>query len=211
MARVEITKPDVGTTSASVVNAVFTAISTQTTNVDEENFAEEGLDYRALEASISAEATERFTTNSSGTQALTATYATLNFNGSPVSIPSSGTIEVATNERLRVTCCLEFFSNATQSGIPTDTDVEVRLMYDVGAGGVGVSQAYRRLYPATASDPSPAANEGCPHRLRWSAMLNGSLSIQSLYVEIRDNSGNNNTVQLQSATLHGIILKRVTV
>lgn len=208
MARVTYTPIQPGDAQVTGPNATFTAIGTQTTNVDAQNFAEEGLDARVFESEIQAE--EAFTpkgdqTNTTMALPAASAWTTVVF----VSTFRTGAISVAANERLRVIFRLEFYSDGAQDGIPIDTDVQLRWRKSVG-GVASVIGTTRRIVPATASSPDPVPS-GAPARLGMMTVIDGPVELEWVEVEIRDASAAANTVQSFGSGMYGTIFKRVTV
>lgn len=208
MARVIITKPAVGTTSASVLNTAFTTIATETANVDAENWAEEGLDQRVFEDNVAAiSAGTPYTNETVATQALSTTWAQVNpgVGARLSSIPA-----LAANQKLRLIANIEFLSNGTQSGITDNASVQVRLRKRVGGVESTISNTTRRVFAATASNPSSAATKGSPARLRMLGVVDGAETLEWAQIEIRSTTGTP-TIQFGEISFHGTIFKRVTV
>lgn len=207
MARIIITKPTVGTTSASTLDTAFTAIATQTANVDSENYAEEGLDQRVFANNVAAvSAGTMYTNETIATQALSTTWAQANpgVGARLSSIPA-----LAANEKLRLIANIEFRSDSTQSGLPDNASVQVRLTKRVGGVESTISNTTRRLFAATASNPSTGAL-GAPARLRILGVVNGAETLEWAQIEIRSTTGTP-TIQFGEITFYGTIFKRVTV
>lgn len=211
MARTIITKPSVGTTSATVLNDALTAIATQTANVDADNLAEEGLDARAFTANItSVSAGTPYTNETVATQALSTTWAQVNpgVGARLSSIPA-----LAANERLRLVASIEFRTTSGQSGLPSDASVELRLRKRVGGVESTITDTLRALFPAAASDPSAAlvgGPFGGPARVRIMGVVDGAETLEWAQIEIRSTTGTP-TVQFGEIAFHGVIFKRVTV
>jgi hypothetical protein len=209
MARIEYDPLAEGTTAAADLNTIFSAISTEAASLDADNFEEEGLDYRLFEDDLSA--VQAFTpitcTGGPGTQTLSTSWATV--NPSHGSAFQTGAITVATNERLRVVFCLEFVSNASDYGIPVTGDIQFKWVQTVSATPSDVGTT-RRVHVTSGSMPASAILGANP-RVRFQVVIDGSVSLDSIEVQIKDASGNNVTVQIGGGSMHGTIFRRVTV
>lgn len=210
MARVSITKPVVGTTSASTLDTAFTAIATQTANVDAENYAEEGLDQRVFADNVAAvSAGTPYTNETVATQALSTTWAQANPG---VGVRLSSIPALVADEKLRLIVMVEFRSDGTQSGIPANADVELRLRKRVGGVESTITNTLRALFPATASDPSNGlvgGPFGGSARIRIMGTVDGAETLEWAQLEIRSASGTP-TIQFGEITFHGTIFRRVT-
>jgi len=210
MARVTYSIIEVGDDQVTGPNTIFTDIATQTTNLEKVNFGEGGLDERVLEANIHAE--QAFTpvaTDTVATQALTTTWATLNYGTSM----RSGAFSIATNEKLILILRLEFYSDSTQEGILLDTDAQLRWRQSVSSVESTIGRT-ARLLPTTTGVPQKTGGGdgslGSPARMAFQVLVDGPVSFDWIEVQISDQSSNNYTVQCGGATLVGTIYKRVT-
>lgn len=197
MGLVEYTPLQPGTTSATDADAIFTAIATETGSADGANFAEEGLDKGAMEANIqSVRAFDKINETTVGTQALTTTYAAVNFG----TAMQTGAFTIAADEILFAQFSAEFLSDSTQEGVPLGGQVKVRFAYDAGSGTTVFSESTQLIRP-----PPVGGRDG---RVRCLMKLDGARSITFLRAEIADISTNDVTVQMNNAVLTGRLYKR---
>lgn len=190
----------IGTSDSAAVNVIFGAIATETANADEQNFTEEGLDFRVFESEVQSE--QGFTPIEHtvvASQALTAVFATMDPGG--VKLFRTGPITLGVNETLRVRFRGELLSNAAAYGLPGDTDCQIRFRRSVAAAPTVITSSLRR-YRTLVGSPKET-------RMSMVAKIDGPLGLDWVEVEISDQSGNNNTVQIGRATLTGTIFKRV--
>jgi len=199
MGRVEYSRLDLGTTSSTDADAIFTAIATETASVDAANIAEEGLDHSSVEEKIaSTRAFDKVTETTLGTQAITTSYAVVNFG----TAMTTSTVTVAANEVLFVQFGMEFLSDSTQEGVPAAGDVYVTLFYfPNGGAATEFADARQRIMP-----PAAGGRDG---RVRCLLKLDGPLTLDYVRAEIKDDASSI-TVQLDSAVLSGRIYKRMS-
>jgi hypothetical protein len=205
--RVEYTPLTTGASTASDVNAVFSAIQTQSSTIDAENYAEEGFDERVFETEVQAASgfapiTE---TTRGRTQALTTSWATVDPGGATTF--QTGGITVGTNERLYAVIYIELFSDSKQEGIPTNGDIQTRWRQSVGASPSVVGTT-RRWYADSTN--TALKSSGAPAMWSHQIVLDGPLTLDWVEVQISDQSGNDVTVQYGDVAMHGMIFKRVT-
>ena len=197
MGVVEYTALQPGTTSSTDADAIFAAIAAQTAAADASNFAEEGLDKGSMEPAIqSVRAFDNINVTTPGTQPLTTTFVAVDF-GTPM---VTGAFSVAADEILFVQFSAELLSNSTQEGVPVGGQVKVRLAFDAGAGLNVFNESTQLIRPPVAG--------GRDARVRCLMKLDGPRSIVYVRAEIADITGNDVTVQMDSAVLTGRIFKR---
>lgn len=207
MGRVTYTQLSVGDSGETVIDNIFAAIEAQTSTIDAENYAEEGIDERALETQIQAQQAFTPVTESSRgqTQALTSTWTAAN----PGNDLQGGAITVGTNERLLLMARVEFLHDSTQAGIPLGGDIKTRWRLTVG--GTPTTYGTIRRIKVTTAVLDIGKQSGIPHRHSHMVLVDGPLTITKSDFEISDQSGNDVTVQYGSASCYGTIFKRVTV
>lgn len=216
MARVEYDELEVGDAQVTKLNATMTAIAAQTTNLDEDNFAEEGLDYRAFASqAASRKAFAPVEVSTLASEALTTTWETIDFG---TAMQSPGTITLAANERLEVNFMISYDTSGATPGIPINGDIEHRWRWQEQGGAAAVVGTARHLNPRATSAPSPldaignpVTIDGASARLWMKLVLDGPKTIDWVEVQFRDSSTNDVTVQSRCQALWGTIYSRVTV
>jgi hypothetical protein len=198
MARVTYTPLAEGTTSASNADTIFTDASTQSSSLDEQNFAEEGFDYRTFETSVQSVKAFTPVEDTAGTMALTTTFAEADF-GTQI---DTGAVTVESDEVLIVKCYLSLLSNGSQEGVPDGGKIEIKLQYFPNGGAwTDFASSLRRRTPP--SDPG-----GGDARMSTFFKLDGALTLDDIRLVIRDASSNDVTVQLDRVLMFGRIYKR---
>jgi len=189
-----------GLSSSSDANAIFSAVATQTTNVDGDQWAEEGLDARAFESDIqSASGFTPVVHNATNTQALSTTWATLDPGGTGAF--RTGAITLGSNEVLRVRFRGELLSNGSNPGLPIGCGLQIRIRRSVGGGPLAIASTVRSYFAS--------GSEDLEARISTIASVDGPLSLDWVEVEISDQGGFSRTAQLGRCALWGTIFKRI--
>lgn len=119
----------------TLINTAFTSFVTQSSNLNSENFAEEGLDETAFVDGVYASRLKTVTDNGRIALPVSAAFAVFAMSGN---FQTSAIGAVASGRLLRVTSAVYFESEAPgQHGIPPER-LEMRHEYDAGAGTTAV-------------------------------------------------------------------------
>jgi hypothetical protein len=156
MSRVLYTPPRPGDIrSADDINTILTAIASASGDVDQRNFAEEGLDATVFEREVSARRRARVTGSARTAIAAAAAFATIPFvttGGSGIAVRTAAIGQLAANSVLRIRSRLSFESTvAAGVGIPNDgVRTLVRHVWNDGVSTTkvaGSQKSHRKLTP----------------------------------------------------------------
>jgi hypothetical protein len=201
MGRVEYSQLQAGdTATATQLNTIFSAIATETSAVDGENVAEEGVDSSMLDAGVTtAKAFSPVNLNTITSQVLSTSWATTVINAT--NLRSSGVFTMTTRDLVRIRGSIELFTDTTNYGIPAGGQVDVRIGF-YPTGGPAASTTPQVGY-------STSINTG--GRIPIMAVLLGSSysSIDWVEIQVSDQSGGGTTVQLRRGQLQATIFKGV--
>jgi hypothetical protein len=124
--------------SVTPVNLYWTAFTTAATALDQENFAEEGLDVTAFVDDVANKMLHSVQENTRAALAASASFITYNPNGTNLRTPSIGDIDAGT--ALRITSTSYFESTPTnQPGLPRGALMEQRHAWRSGGATSAVA------------------------------------------------------------------------
>jgi hypothetical protein len=201
MARVVYTQLPVGeVATAAQLNSIFNAIATETSAVDAENVAEEGVDKTILDAgTTSVRAFAPINLGATSPQTLSTSWVPAVINST--NVRSTNVFTMTSRDLVRIRGSLELQTDATNPGIPAGGQIDVRIGF-FPTGGPAASTTPQVGYSTTID------NAG---RIPILAVLLGTTysSIDYVEIQVSDQSGGGTTVQFGRGQLQATIFKGV--
>jgi hypothetical protein len=184
---------------AATTNAIFDQIETQTTNLDEDNFREGGLDHVPFETDVASRKAFVPIIHSGPSDLVTpAAFATLNVGAINF---QTGAITLEANERLVLRFSAQLVTSTTPTyGLPANADLNVRLRQ--------FSNAVAAVLPGSNSTYTAGATYGIEVGVDTMGVINGPLSLDWVEVQVSEPAGL--TTRWGSAVFSGHIYRRVT-
>ena len=135
--------------SATALNQILSDLSDGSANLDARNFAEEGMDGRAVEVHPVGYRTGKITvtTRNAATLATSPTFVPLVHNVTTLRLSSPANVPAAllANERLRFRTRI-WFETTIAAGYGIDGEFEIQLAHDAGAGAIRIPFTGRKAF-----------------------------------------------------------------
>lgn len=203
MGRVVYTQLDTGTSSASDMNTILSAVAAQSSQVDGENIAEGGVDRsRITTAAVSTRAFAPVVNTATGSQALTTSWVVCDPGGiNP--IRSGSAFFLGANDLVRIRGSIELLTDGASYGLAAGDSIDVRIAFQRDANP---------LAGTTPQVGATAARDGSVRIPIFAVILGttNSGTFNTVELQVSDQSGGGATVQygrvqLQAAVFKGVV------
>ena len=206
MGRVAYDQLDLDTTDAADLNTILSAVAAETAAVDAENMQEGGLDRDIFTTAIcSVRAFTPVTNTVVGSQTLSTTWVTCDPGGvNP--IESGSAFALGASDLVRIRGSIELLTNPTNPGMPGGGQIDVRIAFQRDANPVA------SITPQVGYDAVAGRDTGA--RIPILAVLTGATNqgtINTVYLQVSDQSGGATVVQYGRVQLQATVFKRLNV
>jgi hypothetical protein len=204
MGRADYDQLEPGVAVAADANAIFSEVATQSAAVTGVNLGEEGMDGSAM---ASGTATQKaFAPVGDGTVATEPlTVAWIPVQPGVTRIRSSGSIVLQATDSLRVRGHVELLTDLINHGIEPGGEIAVR----VGFQETGPVSGFAPCEGHADVDLKFVPLAGSPARIPITAWIDGPITLDWVQLEIRDQSGNDTTIQYGRVAMYGTIFRGV--
>jgi hypothetical protein len=204
MARVVYTQLPLDTTDAADLNAILSAVATETAAVDGENMREGGLDRDVFATGIAhVKAFVPVVNTVTSSQTLSTTWVTCDPGGvNP--IQSATGFSLGARDLVRIRGSIELLTNGTNPGIAAGDQIDVRVAFQ------------RDALPVASITPVVGYTADLDTRcvIPVLAVLTGATNqgtINQVYIQVSDQSGNAATVQYGRVQLQATVFRGLSV